>query len=341
MAIEQQPDGRWKVDIEPIKGKRFRKIFKTKGEAQRFESTCRASCIDAPSWSPRLRDRRRLLELLERWALLHGNALSDYAGRKLITQRMIERLGNPVAQSFTAVNFAEYRAKRLAGGISRKTVNNELSYLRALFNCLIQYSEIDYPNPIALVKPLKLQEVELAYLDHEQVTQLFTTLASMQHAHVELISTICLATGCRWGEAEGLVPSRVKGGGVHFINTKSKRRRSIPISSELEARILQHFKQHGLFTNCRNSFDDAVRKAGLVLPPGQKAHVLRHTFASHFMANGGNILSLQKILGHSSLAMTMRYAHLAPGHMQDVISFGPTKHFRHIFDTSNGVGKEA
>ena len=132
------------------------------------------------------------------------------------------------------------------------------------------------------------------------------------------------------------MPSRVKGGAVHFINTKSKRRRSIPIPIpiplELEARILEHFKRHGLFTNCRNAFE-AVMKAGLELPAGQKAHVLRHTFASHFMANGGNILSLQKILGHSTLAMTMRYAHLAPGHLQDVLAFGPSRDFRHFFDT--------
>lgn len=107
-----------------------------------------------------------------------------------------------------------------------------------------------------------------------------------------------------------MVPSRVKGGAVNVINTKSKRRRSIPIPPELEARILQHFKAHGLFTNCRNAF------------------------ASHFMVNGGSILSLQKILGHSSLSMTMRYAHLAPGHMQDVLSFGPSRDFRHFFDTS-------
>ncbi|MFI7868782.1 tyrosine-type recombinase/integrase, partial [Ectopseudomonas khazarica] len=135
-------------------------------------------------------------------------------------------------------------------------------------------------------------------------------------------------------KAQGLVPSRVKGGAVHFINTKSKRRRSIPIPPEREARILQHFKAHGLFTNCRNAFDEAVDKAGLRLAAGQKAHVLLHTFAFHFMANGGSILSLQKILGHSSLSMTMRYAHLAPGHMQDVLSFGPSRDFRHFFDTS-------
>ncbi|MCY1203889.1 Tyrosine recombinase XerC [compost metagenome] len=62
-----------------------------------------------------------------------------------------------------------------------------------------------------------------------------------------------------------------------------------------------------------------------------EGHVLRHTFASHFMANGGNILSLQKILGHASLSMTMRYAHLAPGHFQDVLEFGPTSDFRQFF----------
>lgn len=40
------------------------------------------------------------------------------------------------------------------------------------------------------------------------------------------------------------------------------------------------------------------------------------TFASHFMMNGGNILTRQKILGHSSLTLTMRYAHLAPDFLQ-------------------------
>lgn len=61
----------------------------------------------------------------------------------------------------------------------------------------------------------------------------------------------------------------------------------------------------------------------LVLPAGQSSHVLRHTSASRFVMNGGNILTLQKILGHQSLAMTMRYAHLAPDHLQDAVRLGP------------------
>jgi len=49
-------------------------------------------------------------------------------------------------------------------------------------------------------------------------------------------------------------------------------------------------------------------------------HGLRHTFASHFMMSGGNILTLQKLLGHSSVAVTMKYAHLAPDFMRDEIA---------------------
>jgi len=57
--------------------------------------------------------------------------------------------------------------------------------------------------------------------------------------------------------------------------------------------------------------------------PGQNTHVLRHTFASHFMMNGGNILVLQKILGHSTIAMTMGYAHFAPDHLEDAVRLNP------------------
>lgn len=53
------------------------------------------------------------------------------------------------------------------------------------------------------------------------------------------------------------------------------------------------------------------------------AHVLRHTFASHFVMNGGNLLTLQKIFGHASIQMTMRYAHLAPDYLEEAMKFNP------------------
>lgn len=120
-------------------------------------------------------------------------------------------------------------------------------------------------------------------------------------------------------------------GYVLFVNTKGKRRRSVPIDQALHDRIHQHLQEHGLFSKCRDSFDYAVKMSGLKLPAGQKTHVLPHTFASHFMMNGGNILTLQKVLGHASLNMTMCYAHLAPDFLKDVITLGPIRGFRHFF----------
>jgi len=75
-------------------------------------------------------------------------------------------------------------------------------------------------------------------------------------------------------------------------------------------------------------------RTSIVLPRGQASHALRHTFASHFIHNGGNILTLQKILGHSSLVMTMRYAHLAPDHLADAVRLGPLASFD-TFSTPN------
>ena len=76
------------------------------------------------------------------------------------------------------------------------------------------------------------------------------------------------------------------------------------------------------------SFRSAIDRCGIRLPDGQLTHVLRHTFASHFMVNGGNILTLQRILVHSSLAMTMKYAHLAPGHLQEAVELNPLSRFK-------------
>ena len=69
--------------------------------------------------------------------------------------------------------------------------------------------------------------------------------------------------------------------------------------------------------------DTLLQELGLrkVLHPW---HMLRHTFASHFVMAGGNLLALQKILGHTSLNMTMVYAHLAPdflGQEMERVSF--------------------
>ncbi len=78
-----------------------------------------------------------------------------------------------------------------------------------------------------------------------------------------------------------------------------------------------------LFSSCRKAFAQAIKRTGLTFPEGQMTHILRHTFASHFMMNGGNILVLKQILGHADIKETMRYAHFAPEHLDDAITKKP------------------
>ncbi len=328
MAIDQQPDGRWKVDIEPVKGKRFRKTFKTKGEAQRFVSYCRAKVVETPVWNPRPTDARRLTGLIDAWYELHGHSLRDGQRRKAKLDLVAKRFRNPLAAKLDPQVYANDRRKRLAQGVSPKTLNNELGYLRSVYNELSRLGVITYANPLAQVKPLQIQERELSWLTSEQITELLQAISSgCDNPHVEIITLICLATGARWSEAEKLKPTGLRNGVITFSGTKSGKVRSVPITKELEAKIVCHWKQHGQPNSSITSFRRALSRTTIKLPKGQAAHSLRHTFASHFIQNGGNILTLQKILGHSSLAMTMRYAHLAPDHLQDAIRLNPLSSF--------------
>ena len=246
MAIDQLPDGRWKVDVEPIKGKRFRKTFKTKAEASRFEATCRAKVIETPDWAPKPKDRRKLSELAQRYYDLHGHTLADSVRLKQVLEKLVRELGDPIAVKFTADHFCKLRGQHLADGIHGKTLNNRLGYLKSLFNELHRLGDIDYPNPLAKVRPLRLQERPLSFLSHAQVTELLQTFDTYPNCeHLALIARVCLATGARWGEAQGLVPERVKNGAVTFANTKSRRTRSIPIHPDLERALLDYFKAHG------------------------------------------------------------------------------------------------
>ena len=163
---------------------------------------------------------------------------------------------------------------------------------------------------------IKLDERELSWLMTEQIKTLLETMDKFSlNPHVKLITKISLATGARWGEAEGLTLDKLEDGKLTFTKTKSGKNRSILIPQNLFIEIKNHLKKYGAFSNSINAFARALKAAKIELPKGQAAHVLRHSFASHFVMNGGDILSLQKILGHSSIQMTMRYSHLSPDHL--------------------------
>ena len=196
-------------------------------------------------------------------------------------------------------------------------------YLRAMFNELRRLGQWKKPNPLADLRQFKIQEKELSFLTLAQIDELLESLTQSRNTHAIKITKICLSTGARWSEAEGLQTSQVRNSLIQFAGTKSGRVRSVPISKELEAELRAHHDQKAtgnrFFAYAASALREATERIGLKLPAGQMTHVLRHTFASHVMMRGGNILALQKILGHANLVMTLRYAHLSPEHLQEAV----------------------
>ncbi len=329
MAVTQLKNGSWKADfrVGGEKGERYRKRFNTKAEAERYVKYVEAQYTNTGKpWQEKPKDRRRLSELVEPWLMLHGQYLKDGERRASKMRYMIESLGDPIAADLAPIEFTRYRAARAKAGIAPKTLNNELGYLHSLYNTLRKAGEIDYHDPIGDVSPVKVQENELSYLTNDQIEELMEAIADCENPHVELITLVCLCTGARWGEAEGLTSQRVHNGRVTFTDTKSGKNRTVPVPEWLYDRLKAHEKTtkgSALFTFSISAFRRALKRTEIELPKGQAAHVLRHTFASHFMMNGGNILTLQRILGHSDIRITMRYAHLAPDHLQDAVKFNP------------------
>ena len=69
----------------------------------------------------------------------------------------------------------------------------------------------------------------------------------------------------------------------------------------------------------RRSFESGLRQAGIA---GACWHSLRHTAASRRVMAGVDLVSVKEILGHRDIQTTLRYAHLAPGHLRDAVNRG-------------------
>jgi integrase len=326
--IKKLPDGRFKLDFYPAgrDGLRVVRIRYTRKELKQIQADFEAAVKISPLNFAA--DKRKLSELVNLWFKLHGVTLRDSKTRLARTLAICSALGDPAVNQFTAAHFSRYREKRLQE-VSVSTVNHETRYLRAVFSELIRLDQYHGKNPLAKIRTFAERERELSFLTAEQIEVLLKSCDESSNNHCPAVARLCLATGARWGEANALTRSGLFCDRVVFSDTKNGRVRVIPIKPEFSAYLssVAYPSGQSLFSSCKGAFRKAVERSGIELPDGQLTHVLRHTFASHFLINGGDILALQRILGHSDLKVTMRYAHLAPDYMSSVPALSPMNGF--------------
>jgi integrase len=137
-----------------------------------------------------------------------------------------------------------------------------------------------------------------------------------------------LDTGGRLGESLAVLRKDVSNGAVTFVKTKSGRLRSIKLTRRVREAIEPLLVGEGagrLFEGItedtfREDWQTARKACGLESDPDAVPHACRHTCASRLVQAGVAIQVVKEWLGHASLNMTLRYAHLAPKNIHDAVS---------------------
>lgn len=335
MAVKKLATGEWICDfrVDGRNSRRIRKTFSTKGEAVAYEQYYKDEAKKKP-WLSEKEDRRKLSEIILLWHNLHGQALVANKSRLGKLKLICKGMGDPIASQITAKDWAHYRDRRLRGEIDNGlnkdrskwvakpiTVNREQQYLDAVFNELKRLGEWTLPNPLEGVRVFKEAEKEMSWLTLAQIPQILNACERYGNENLTMIVKVCLATGARWGEAERLTRSQLSPYKITFTKTKGKKNRTVPIPVWLHDELAE--REGIMFKPCYQEFKKMLLLTNIELTEGQKTHVLRHTFGAHFMMNGGNILVLQKILGHANIRETMKYAHFAPDHLEQAVELNP------------------
>lgn len=320
MSIKKLEDGRYEVDIRPAgrNGKRVRRKFQKKHEAIAFEKYLIAN-HQSDEWQPKLKDKRRLSELAEVWWKYNGKNSKNAAHRYNEAKRAIKLMGDPPVCTINKSMLTYYCHDRFANDVKASTINREIWQLSGMFTYLISAGLFVSEHPFKDFKPLKEAVTEMSYLTQNEIDNLLKSLDGDNY----LAAIFCLSTGARWGEAMKAKVEHIIHNRVTFFETKNGKQRTVPLSPKVTSMLL-HGKSSFLFPNASYiEFRKILKQTKPHMPSGQATHVMRHTFATHFMINGGSIVTLQRILGHSKIAQTMTYAHFAPDYLDDAIKLNP------------------
>ena len=245
-------------------------------------------------------------------------------------------LGRRLVAEVNREDLRRLRDEMLADELSNATVKITLAYLSRMFNWAREEGIIDCPNPVALVEKPSVagQADNFDFLSAEEVCKLLAWSLTNQQTEHPLYAT-AVYTGMRMGELYGLrwVDVNFERDVISVRRSyrstpKSNKTRHVPINPRLRP-ILKAWEDRcpasveGLVfptvAGDMRSKDSEYGYAAALTKSGCRDlnfHALRHTFASHFIMSGGNILTLQRLLGHSSVAVSMKYAHLAPDFMK-------------------------
>lgn len=233
-------------------------------------------------------------------------------------------MGDRYLTDITPQVVERYKTERLSQ-VSPAATNRALTLLKSMFNRAIEWKKFDGINPVSATKFLREDNHKERYLDKDEIKRLLDNCDDFLRPMI----IVAINTGMRRGEIFGLKWTDIDFNArvIHLLKTKNGKKRQVPMNDKVIDALngmIKHItsdyvfctKTGKPFMEIRKPFMRSLERANVT---HCRFHDLRHTFASHLMMSGVNPNTLCELMGHKSIRMTMKYAHLAKGHLSDAV----------------------
>lgn len=331
MPVNQRGNS-WQASVAKD-GKRWRKTFATRADALAWEATAKASLArgnepsegggKAGTGEPLTIERLFELVFEARWRGMAFEKTAENNGKMVVNTIGASTLVSKITTSTIDSAVQEWTRQGNAGS----TINRKLAALSTMLRWAEKRGFLD---KVPHIDRRKESESRLRWFTEDEEANMlafFTNVAGQVVMH-DLVA-VALDTGMRQGELLNLTPADLATEGwvrLSGTKTKSKKARDIPMTRRVAAILARRCEglkpSERVFKLTKGQVNHYWKKMREHLDLGDDGvfHVCRHTFCSRLVQRGVPILEVQKLAGHETLAITQRYAKLAPKNLAAAIT---------------------
>lgn len=272
----------------------------------------------------------------------------SYNKQKIQLEWWKNSLGHLLLSDLTPALIAEHRdflGSQITYRKTKRSNGTVVRYLSALSHALStavkEWGWLE-DSPMRKVSKPKEPRGRVRYLTHDERQKLLEACKQSIYPHLYIIVVVGLSTGMRQMEILTLKWKDIdlEKGTIILHETKNNERRRVPLAGhawELIKKLEADRKNLSPFLfpskrlssdkpyNIRSSWEQAIKRAGI---KDFRFHDLRHDFASQLLASGASLAQLSEVMGHKTLQMIKRYAHLCHSQATDMV----TKMNKRIFE---------
>jgi integrase len=250
-----------------------------------------------------------------------NNRPSTYQKKRYLVRHILDFFGDVPLTSVTRERVEAFTATRRRK-LGPAAVNRELATLKHALNLAVEWDYLEV-SPAARVKKFKEPPGRVRYLSRDEAARLVESCSE----ELRPIVVAALHTGLRLSEILALEWRHVdmKRRQLRVVDSKNNETRVVPMNDVLYNTVASLGRRDGEiflsrynrpYRSVKSGFEAARKRAKI---DDFTFHDLRHTFASWLAMEGVPTSTIGKLLGHRTPQMTMRYAHLAPEYLADVV----------------------